>query len=86
MYFTAYYYERSEDGGKTFKRLNKHPYTQLAVEPVTENSTIELNDSLPENYRQYYYKIVGITPFGDLGKATPDLAVMGRDSDASGCS
>ena len=79
MYFTAYYYERSEDGGKTFKRLNKRPYTQLAVEPVTENSTIELNDSLPENYRQYYYKIVGITPFGDLGKATPDLAVMGRD-------
>jgi uncharacterized protein len=80
MYFTAYYYERSEDGGKTFKRMNKNPYTQLAVEQDnTQNSTIELNDSLPKNYKQYYYRIIGITPFGDFGKPTPDLAVMGRD-------
>jgi hypothetical protein len=80
MYFTAYYYERSEDGGKTFKKINKNPYTQLAVEQDnTQNSTIELNDSLPKNYKQYYYRITGITPFGDLGKPTPDLAVMGRD-------
>jgi hypothetical protein len=79
MYFTAYYYERSDDGGKTFKRLNNRPYTQLAIEPVTQNSTIELNDSLPKNYKQYYFRIVGVTPFGDFGKPTPDLAVMGRD-------
>src|SRR5208283_308141 len=37
------------------------------------------NDSLPQNYKLYYYRIVGITPFGDLGKPTASLPVMGRD-------
>lgn len=80
MYFSGYYYERSEDGGKTFKRQNNRPYTQLAIEEeLSQNSVIELNDSLPKNYRQYFYRIVGITPFGDLGKPTLPLIVMGRD-------
>ena len=83
MYFTSYNYERSDDGGKTFKRLNKRPYTQLTTEQkVTPFSTIELNDSLPKNYKQYYYRITGITPFGDFGKPTPNLPVMGRDRKA----
>ena len=80
MYFTSYNYERSDDGGKTFKRLNKRPYAQLSTEQkVSFTSTIELNDSLPRNYKQYYYRITGITPFGDMGKPTPSMAVMGRD-------
>ncbi len=80
MYFTSYHYERSDDGGKTFKRLNKRPYTQLTTEQkLTPTSTIEINDSLPKNYKQYYYRIIGITPFGDFGKPTPNLPVMGRD-------
>lgn len=80
MYFTSYYYERSEDGGKTFYRRNKHPYLQPATEQkVSLTSTIELNDSLPQNYKLYYYRIVGITPFGDLGNPTANLQVIGRD-------
>jgi hypothetical protein len=80
MYFSSYNYERSEDGGKTFKRLNKRPYTQLTTEQkLAAASTMELNDSLPKNYKQYYYRITGITPFGDQGKPTPKLSVMGRD-------
>jgi uncharacterized protein len=80
MFYSGYYYERSSDGGKTFKRLNKHPFTQLASDQtLVSNSSIELNDSLPVNYKQYYYRIIGITPFGDLGKPTPNLPVMGRD-------
>ena len=80
MFFTGYFYERSEDGGKTFKRLNKRPYTQLTTEQkLTSNSTIEINDSLPHNYKQYYYRIIGVTPFGDLGNPTPNLSVMGMD-------
>jgi fibronectin type 3 domain-containing protein len=80
MYFSGYYYERSEDGGKTFKQLNKRPYNQLTNEKApTSKTTMELNDSLPKNYKRYYYRITGITPFGDKGKPTPTLLVMGRD-------
>jgi hypothetical protein len=80
MYFTAYNYERSNDGGKTFKKINKRPYIQLTTDKkLSLTSTIELEDSLPKNYVQYYYRIVGITPFGDFGKPTPNLSVMGKD-------
>ena len=80
MDFSGYYYERSDDGGKTFKRINRRPFIQLTPEKeLTPNSTIELNDSLPKNYKKYYYRIIGVTPFGDLGKPSPDLPVMGRD-------
>lgn len=79
-YFSGYYYERSDDGGKTYHRRNLRPYNQL--NPGREagpEASIELDDSLPVNYKPYYYRIVGITPFGDLGKPSPPLAVMGRD-------
>lgn len=80
MYFSSYYYERSDDGGKTFRRINKRPFTQLTTENKPNlNSTIELEDSLPKNYKQYYYRIIGVTPFGDYGNPTPNLPVMGRD-------
>jgi hypothetical protein len=80
MYFTSYYYERSDDGGKNFYRRNRHPYIQPATEQkVSLTSTIELNDSLPQNYKLYFYRIIGITPFGDLGKPTANLPVIGRD-------
>ena len=79
-FYSGYYYERSDDYGKTYKRLNRRPYTQLTTESnPAKNSTIELNDSLPVNYKQYFYRIIGVTPFGDYGKPTSPLAVMGRD-------
>jgi len=78
--FTGYFYERSEDKGKTYKRRNRQPYTQFTSEnKPAGNSTIELNDSLPVNYKPYYYRIIGITAFGDYGKPTAPLPVMGRD-------
>lgn len=81
-YFTAYNYERSEDDGKTFKRLNHKPYMQPKSPDDIANDEIVLNDSLPQNYKKYLYRIVGITPFGDLGKPSPAMPVMGRDKTA----
>ncbi len=80
MYFSAYNYERSDDGGRSFHRLNSKPYVQLAANTrIDQNATIELNDSLPANYKKYIYRITGITPFGDPGKPSPNMVVMGRD-------
>ncbi|MBL0739903.1 hypothetical protein [Chryseolinea lacunae] len=80
--FTSYYYERSDDAGKTFKRRNYQPYMQPKATGDVLNNEIVLNDSLPQNYKQYYYRIVGITPFGDLGKPSPAMPVMGKDQTA----
>ena len=78
--FTGYFYERSEDNGKTYKRLNRQAYTQFTSENnPASNLTMELNDSLPVNYKPYYYRIIGVTAFGDYSKPTAPLLVMGRD-------
>lgn len=76
-FFTSYFYERSADGGKTFVR-NRRPYVQPQSDVQTDDQII-LTDSLPQNYKKYYYRIIGVTPFGDLGKPSPAMVVMGKD-------
>lgn len=83
LFFSAYYLERSEDKGRTFRRVNQQPF----VQPLRENQAltpppIVYIDSLPGNYRPYVYRIYGVTPFGENGKPTKDLPVMGRDKSA----
>ena len=79
-YFSAYNIERSSDGGKIYKRVNKFPIIQTAApKKLYLPDSMVVIDSLPQNYFRYYYKITGITPFGDLGKSSPALHVMGVD-------
>ncbi|SDM33403.1 fibronectin type 3 domain-containing protein [Catalinimonas alkaloidigena] len=82
-FFTTYFYERSDDGGKTYRRLNRQGFLQ-PVHGQQNQATVApppivLTDSLPENYRPYFYRIVGVTPFGEEGQPTDPLPVMGRD-------
>lgn len=77
--FTGYFYERSADNGKTFRRINKKPYLQLSNKEKDADDYITLVDSLPENYKKYIYRIVGINHFGDLSEYSTDILVMGVD-------
>ena len=84
LFFSTYFVERSTDQGKTFKRVNH----QAFVQPLRDDQNamipppITYVDSLPANYRPYIYRIYGITPFGEAGKPTKNLPVMGRDKTA----
>ncbi len=63
--YIAYFIERSEDG-KVFKRISKLPVTPLQ----DENGSLRIStkiDSLPTNEVEFYYRIQGLTPFGDAG-------------------
>jgi uncharacterized protein len=80
QYFSSYLYERSVDGGRTFSPVKSLPYVQPAYDQNYDHEDeIILKDSLPDNYITYYYRIVGITPFGDKGNYSPAMPVMGRD-------
>ena len=81
-YFSAYYIERSEDGGKTYKRRNNKPFVQPLSGGSQANDQIVFTDSLQQNYKKYFYRITGITPFGDLGQPSPAMSVMGVDKTA----
>ncbi len=77
LLFTAYYIERSADG-KTYTRLNRQPYINMESD-VQEKSNYIYTDSLPVNYRPYYYRLVGITSFGEESPPGEPVQAMGRD-------
>ncbi|MDH5398002.1 MAG: hypothetical protein OEX02_07640 [Cyclobacteriaceae bacterium] len=77
--YSAYYIERSEDG-KNFTRLTKNPFVHILTDDFRDNESIIYQDSLPENYKPYYYRIIGISPFGELSNPIdPPYRAMGRD-------
>ena len=81
-YFSGYFIEQSEDG-KNYKILNKEPVvyfqSDAAAGQAFGNKVIR-NDSLPANNVTYYYRVRGMTPFGELSPPTAAVKGMGRDA------
>ncbi|GAA5032111.1 hypothetical protein GCM10011506_24450 [Marivirga lumbricoides] len=79
QYYSAYYIERSSDG-ENFQRLNEQPYVNALSEEFAESHTsIVYSDSLEQNYKVYYYRILGLSPFGEISKPSQPFKAMGRD-------
>ncbi len=68
-YFSGYLFERSDDGGKRYRRLNRIPWFQPGEGP--EAVAIVYGDSVKANYKPYHYRVSGITPFGELVSSEP---------------
>lgn len=67
--FTAYIVERSEDG-KSFLPISDIPITTVTP---TEQSDIRYEyatDSIPDLTKTYFYRVKGITPFGEYSAAS----------------
>jgi hypothetical protein len=76
-FFTAFWVEKSTDGGKTFSRINTEPlFVSGFSADGAENFFI---DSLRENYKPVHYRVAGITPWGETGKYSAIVKGMGRD-------
>lgn len=74
-YYTAYQLERSDDG-KNFGILKDALITVTPTE--TANSRYEMAvDSLPSADRTYYYRVRGITPFGEVGPPSDTASATG---------
>ena len=72
--FSAYFIQRSSDGGKTFSDLNKVPFISVAE----KTDEFFYTDSV-KNYVPYQYRIVGLTPWVDRSNASMIVKAMGRD-------
>lgn len=78
--FTAYYIERSTQPDTGFQRLVQLPYTNpVSKDLESPPQDIVYIDSLQQNYVPYYYRIIGITPFGELSPPSEVIKAMGRD-------
>ncbi|MCX8056353.1 MAG: hypothetical protein N3F03_01930 [Ignavibacteria bacterium] len=78
--FTAYWIERSEDG-VNWIRLNKKPYVQGSQRenPNLEKFAYFTDSTIQRAYKIYKYRIIGITPFGELSLPSNVIEAMGRD-------
>ena len=71
--FVAYRLEKSEDG-KTFSSATAAPIMNMTNSPVTNHV-----DSLQQNNKKYYYRLCGISPFGEQGPYTDAVSGKGED-------
>ncbi len=79
-HFSAYYIERSEDNGKSFRRLNTTPYVHAVSENIPKSvDYFVYADSVNANYRPFQYRIVGVTPFGETSPPSAAVSAIGRD-------
>jgi hypothetical protein len=79
-FYVSYYVERSTDG-LNWKRLNEQPFTTMPKELDPEKQKTELFiDSLPENNRVYFYRILGNSSFGETGPPSDPIQGMGVEA------
>ncbi|MEM9930466.1 MAG: hypothetical protein AAF840_11650, partial [Bacteroidota bacterium] len=76
-FYGAYDIERSANGGP-FQRVNEHPFF-FAAEDGADVDVVAYRDSLDDNTTNYQYRILGRTPFGTTGPASPPVSVKGQE-------
>ena len=78
--YTSYHVERSEKISGPYTRLTVVPYIHLNN---TDGSATEtpafFKDSVETNYKPYYYRLIGITPFATESKGSVPVLGMGLD-------
>ncbi len=77
--YNNYSIERSDDGGKTYFQPNSVQYVDIDQGKSNLSSTSYYMDSIPVNYHEFYYRIRGITPFGDFGPYSTPVSGQGYE-------
>jgi fibronectin type 3 domain-containing protein len=72
--YHSYHVERMSPEDKSFRRLTALPVTVLN----TDMREIFYTDSLPENEREYAYRVIGITSFGEEGAVSDTVRGYGQ--------
>jgi hypothetical protein len=76
--YTGFWIERSIDEDNGFKRLNKSLLVNTTPEGYDEVNYHYYLDSLPDNHRDYFYRIIGVSPFGEEGPPSLVVKVNGE--------
>ncbi len=76
-FYNAFFVERSDDGGNKFKRITDTPLINTTPEGQDELPYAYYMDSLMVNDKSYYYRVIGISPFGELSPPSDTIEVVG---------
>ncbi len=77
--YSAYYVERSDDNGQTFKMVSDLPV--INPEPAKKGAGGDFAfylDELEENNKVYHFRLKGKTPFGEFGPPSDPVIGAGR--------
>lgn len=75
--YTSWSVERSDDNGKTFTRINQNPLVNLHNQGRIVDY-MHYTDSLPDNDKKYWYRIIGHSAFGDEGPPSDTVSGKGK--------
>ena len=78
--YSSYRVERSDDEGKTFKPTDDLSFTSARPSYAANSHISYYLDSLPQNNKVYFYRVVGITPFGESGQPSEVVKGVGLGS------
>lgn len=76
LFYVAYSLERSDDG-KLFKPVSDLPLINTRNDAEGTQDYMFRMDSLPENYKKYFYRVRGINSFGEYGPYSDTISGMG---------
>jgi uncharacterized protein len=74
--YVAYQVEKSEDG-RNFKSISNLPIINTEPAKGLPADKFYKLDSLAENNKAYYYRVKGLTPFGDTGPPSDVITTIG---------
>ena len=75
--YNAYMVERSDDDEKTYRSLSDSPMVLTYEEDGDIPMNLIKSDSLPLLGKDYYYRVYGITAFGEKGPVSQTVTVRG---------
>jgi uncharacterized protein len=67
--YSTYFIEKSEDGTH-FKRVSDVPFTNLSKTEKENSDIVFYTDSLTQNDKAYFYRVRGVSCFGEIGAAS----------------
>ncbi len=76
--YSSYILEKSTDG-KTFQKVNGQPIFNAQDSKDGEQVSLFYSDSIPNN-KTFYYRVKGMTPFGEVGPPSQVESGMGLAS------
>ncbi|MFI5192903.1 MAG: hypothetical protein ACHQD7_02565 [Chitinophagales bacterium] len=76
-HFSGFIIERSDDN-KKFTRLNRLPFVAFKS-GKNKDKPVEYSDSVSADYKNYYYRVIGINSFGDHSDPSPVLTIHALD-------
>ncbi len=77
--FTAYALERS-DNGSDYRAVSETPIVNLSPTDQNEEGYVFYIDSVPVLNQKYYYRLRGISPFGETSPPSEKIEVLAVDS------